>query len=139
MFDEQDMMSEVMVDAFLHLEEENLENKTIREALMAWVKWVESRYKVAYVPDICYAIIDCEDGNLISMFNAEEPTAKQQANDMCASLNGFKKDDNDDEDLPIKNNDKKVDVTEVIEAFLNMDERSFMDFLLDHAAQERGE
>lgn len=137
MFDEQDMMSEVMVDAFLHLEEENLENKTIREVLMAWVTWVESRYKVAYVPNICYAIIDCEDGNLISMFNAEEPTAKQQANDMCASLNGFKKDD--DEDLPIKDNDKKVDVTEVIDAFLNMDERSFMDFLLDHAAQERGE
>lgn len=130
MISEIELMHEVMVDAFLHLEEENLKDKSVRDILMAWVKWVDARYKVAHIPDVCYAIIDCEDGDLVSMINVEIPDAKQKAYDMCAYLNK-------DAELSVKDDtptpSDMVNIKEVSEAYLNMDESSFMDFLLGHS------
>ena len=82
---------------------------------------------MAIVPDICYAIIDCDDGDVVSMINADIPNAKQQANKMCATLNG--------EDVASTTDTKEEDkdmlnAQEVADAFLSMDESSFMDFLL---------
>lgn len=124
-------MNEVMIDCFLHLEEENLEGKTNKEILYAWVSWVEARYKVAYIPEICYAIIDCEDGDLVSMINAEMPNAKQKANEMCATLNCK------EEPLkePIKE-EPKLDVKSIADAYLTMDDESFIDFLLNQEREE---
>ena len=122
---EKNLMHEVMIDCFLQLEEENLEGKDNREVLLAWVNWIDSRYKVAIVPGVCYAIIDCDDGEVVSMINADIPNAKQQANKMCATLNG--------QDLtPTTNTEERdedmLNAQEVADAFLSMDESSFMDF-----------
>ena len=120
------VIHEAMIDCFLSLEGEEIENKDARGILMAWVTWIDSRYKVAAVPDVCYAIIDCEDGELVSMVRADIPGAKEQANAMCASLNerdsGLKYDEPSEKDM--------LDPDQVAEAFASMDEESFMDFLL---------
>lgn len=127
------MMYEVMIDCFLSLEGESLQDKDTKGILLAWVDWIDSRYKVAEVPDICYAIIDCEDGDVVSMINADIPDAKEKAREMCLTLN--KSDTtpskySHEEPIVEKEDDDMVNVSDVADAFLNMDEEGFMDFLL---------
>ena len=133
-----ELMHEVMIDVFIDLEGENLEGKTPKEVLLKWVQWIDARYKVAMIPDVCYAIIDCEDGNVVSMINAEIPNAKQTANEMCAMMNN---DENDiDQEVSLtEQGEKMVDVKDVADAFLNMDEDSFMDFLMNRMPEEKEE
>ena len=134
---EKDLMHEKMIDVFIDLYGEDLQDTTIKEVLMTWVKWIDARYKVAVVPDVCYAIIDCEEGDLISMINADLPNSKYQAIKMCNELNEFENtSDNVSSD---ESDDNILQAQEVADAFLNMDEESFMDFLLNHLPQEKEE
>lgn len=136
MIDGKDLMHEMMIDVFIDLQDDDFDKKSTKEILLAWVQWIDARYKVAVIPDICYAIIDCENGDVVSMINADMPNAKQQANQMCASLNNVP---------PLTeelSNDKKDDMLhakDVADAFLDMDDDSFMDFLLGHISQEKEE
>lgn len=136
MIDGKDLMHEMMIDVFIDLQDDDFDKKSTKEILLAWVQWIDARYKVAVIPDICYAIIDCEHGDVVSMINADMPNAKQQANQMCASLNNVP---------PLTeelSNDKKDDMLhakDVADAFLDMDDDSFMDFLLGHISQEKEE
>lgn len=127
------IMHEVMIDCFLSLEGESLKDKDTKGILLAWVNWIESRYKVAEVPDICYAIIDCEDGDVVSIINADFPNAKEKAKEMCLTLNisdTTPSKYSHKESIVEKEDDDMVNVSDVADAFLNMDEEGFMDFLL---------
>ena len=124
-------VNETMINAFLHLEGEDLEGKSVREILETWVDWVDARYKVARVPDVCYAIIDCNDGEMVSIFNEGVADAKEKAKEMCASLNEASPPENEN-----YLRDNKVDIEEISNAYLNMDEESFIDFLLEYGKRE---
>ena len=124
-------VNETMINAFLHLEEENLEGKTVREILESWVDWVDARYKVAHVPAVCYAIVDCNTGDMVSMFNGDDPNTKEKAKEMCASLNEASPPENED-----YFKDRNVDIEEISNAYLNMDEESFIDFLQGYGKDE---
>lgn len=131
MLDNQNIMHEMMIDVFLDLQEDDFDSKNAKEILLTWVQWIDARYKVAVIPNICYAIVDCESGDLVSMINIDIPDAKKQANDMCASLNHVEQKDE------TSNND--VDLQDVADAFLNMNEDEFMSFLLDNMSEEKEE
>lgn len=129
-------MHEMMIDVFLDLQGDDLEGKDVKDVLMSWVSWIDARYKVAVIPDICYAIVDCESGEVVSMINADFPNAKEQAKSMCASLNCVPV----PEDQPEKSDaDDLLKAQDVANAFLDMDEDGFMDFLLSHISQEKEE
>ena len=124
-------VNETMINAFLHLEEENLEGKSVREVLETWVDWVDARYKVAHVPDVCYAIVDCNTGDMVSMFHGDDPNAKEKGKEMCATLNEASPPENED-----YFRDRNVDIEEISNAYLNMDEESFIDFLQGYGRDE---
>lgn len=120
------LMHEVMIEAFLDIEGDCLEDKSIKDILFKWVTWVDSRYKVAAIPGVCYAVLDCDDGEVVSVFTDSLPDAKEQAKKICETLNG-----NHEDNQQFTSNEKAMlDPDQVADAFLNMDEESFMDFLL---------
>lgn len=120
------LMHEVMIDAFLDIEGDFVEGKSAKELLLAWVTWVDNRYKVASIPGVCYVVLDCEDGEVVSVFNDTLPNAKDQARAICATLNG----DHEQDQQSVSSTKGMLDPDKVADAFLNMDEESFMDFLL---------
>lgn len=124
-------VNETMINAFLHLEGEDLEGKSVREILETWVDWVDARYKVARVPDVCYAIVDCNTGDMVSMFNGDDPNTKEKAKETCASLNEASPPENEN-----YFRDRNVDIEEISNAYLNMDEESFIDFLQGYGKDE---
>ncbi len=142
-----ELMFETMVDCFLDLKEDSLEDKSIKEIILKWINWMDSRYKVAVVPGACYAILDCEDGNTVSMVNADLPNAKEQAKKMCASLNEKEPKNHTGYHLPmenlvpIKNNvdssDVMINADKVVAAFLEMDDDDFIDFLMNYIDEEK--
>ena len=121
------LMHEVMIEAFLDIEGDYVKDKSVKELLLAWVTWVDDRYKVASVPGVCYVVLDCDDGEVVSVFNNTLPDAKEQARNICETLNG-----NHEQNQELSSDTAKemLDPDQVADAFLNMDEESFMDFLL---------
>ena len=142
-----ELMHETMVDCFLELEEDSLDGKSTKEIILEWINWIDSRYKVAIVPGACYAIIDCEDGNMVSMFNANLPNAKEQAKEMCASLNEKEPSSYTTYPLPTENltpqenkyesSDVMINADKVVAAFLEMDDDEFIDFLMNYTDEEK--
>ena len=141
-----ELMHETMVDCFLELEEDSLDGKSTKEIILEWINWIDSRYKVAIVPGACYAIIDCEDGNMVSMFNADLPNAKEQAKEMCASLN--EKEPNSYAGYPLptdiapqenkyESSDVMINADKVVAAFLEMDDDEFIDFLMNYTDEAK--
>ncbi len=123
---EDNLVHEVMIEAFLDVEGDFVKDKSAKELLLAWVTWVDDRYKVASIPGACYVVLDCEDGEVVSIFNNSLPDAKEQARNVCATLNGNEKHDQESSSIE----KEMLDPDQVANAFLNMDEESFMDFLL---------
>ena len=142
-----ELLHETMVDNFLEIEGDSLDGKSIKEIILKWLSWLDSRYKVASVPGACYAIIDCEGGDVVSMFNADLPNAKEQAIDMCASLNEKEPNDPTVYPLPVVNvtpdvnknesSDVMINADKVVAAFLEKDDDDFIDFLMNYIDEEK--
>lgn len=136
MINDNSLMHEMMIDVFLDLQDDDFKDKDIKDVLMSWVSWIDARYKVAVIPDICYAIVDCENGDVVSMINADFPNAKEQAKSMCASLNCVP---TPEEQNNTSDTEDWLKAQDVAKAFLDMNEDDFMDFLLNHISQEKEE
>lgn len=124
-------MNEMMVDCFIELED-GLHDKSPKEILLAWIEWIDARYKIAIIPEVSYAIIDCETGDAVSLFNMNLPNSKEMAKNMCAEMNaeyGGK--------ISIDNDDKEDETLQnITDAYLQMDEESFIDFLVNYSGEK---
>lgn len=136
---EEKVMHDRMIESFLDIEGEELEGKDIREIIWSWLNWMEARYKATHVHGFCYAIIDCDHGGIVTMIPEEIPDAKEKIKEQCENLNknndilNFKP-----QDSPIQQeSNHMINVNEVTDAYLNMDDESFIDFLMNHAQEEK--
>lgn len=136
---EEKVMHDRMIESFLDIEGEELEGKDIREIISSWLNWMEARYKATHVHGFCYAIIDCDHGGIVTMIPEEIPDAKEKIKEQCENLNknndilNFKP-----QDSPIQQeSNHMINVNEVTDAYLNMDDESFIDFLMNHAQEEK--
>lgn len=163
--EETKIMHERMIESFLDIKAEDLEGKNMKEILWSWVNWMEDRYKVTHIPGFCYGIIDCEHGGIVTMIPEEVPDAKEKALKKCEEFNlndGVIIDDKNpitqeinhkvkealDEKTPIaqenldenpsvsEENSNMINANDVKEAYLTMDDESFIDFLMSHTEEK---
>lgn len=136
---EEQIMHDRMIESFLDIEGEELEGKDTREIIWSWLNWMEARYKATHVNGFCYAIIDCDNGGIVTMIPEEVTDAKERIRAQCENLN------NKNDVLDIKTKDSQIEeesnhminLNEVTDAYLNMDDESFIDFLMNHAQEEK--
>ncbi|MBQ2961631.1 hypothetical protein [Methanobrevibacter sp.] len=136
---EEQIMHDRMIESFLDIEGEELEGKDIREIIWSWLNWMEARYKATHVHNFCYAIIDCDHGGIVTMIPEEVPDAKEKIKEQCENLNN--KNDSSEEKREDSNKQEEsnpmINLNEVTDAYLNMDDESFIDFLMNHAQKEK--
>lgn len=136
---EEQIIHDRMIESFLDIEGEELEGKGIREIIWSWLNWMEARYKATHVHGFCYAIIDCDHGGIVTMIPEEVPDAKERIKAQCENLNlkndslDLKREDSQTE----QDADHMINLNEVTNAYLNMDDESFIDFLMNHAQEEK--
>lgn len=76
---------------------------------------------------------------MMTMIPEEVPDAKEKIKEQCENLNN--KNDSSEEKREDSNKQEEsnpmINLNEVTDAYLNMDDESFIDFLMNHAQKEK--